>query len=195
MNVSRDGKPFMRRYVFSPFYAWTCVERGNAHWASESTLHFRNLSAQGREIEAGLLNKTDKTVPYVEVWVRSVDANGYPHSPSIFLVFDTESGDRPEILPEIFPGAEYFMVRCEVQGKAATSRFVIPSRRGWPHDVDLDDVRKNIKIELTANGPVIDGGDFETLSDEEAKTLVPDGVRLHLREARPITNLNLRTAP
>ena len=184
MDVSRDNKPFMSDYTFSPFYAWTCIERGQSRWISKRILHFRNLSAQGRGIATSIVNHTGKSIPYVELRVRSVDAKGYPHSPSAILIFDTDHGVSTDTWPEIFPGAEYFVVQCECQGDVATAHFKVPTKRGWPHDIDLDDDRKRVKIQLTASGTFIDGGVFERVTDNDARRLVPDGERLHLTERR-----------
>ncbi len=185
MDVSdKASKPLISDYVFSPFYAWTCIVRGKAYWASDSVLHFMNLSAQGRCVDFKLKNKTEHALPYTEVWVRSVDREGYPHSPSICLFFDMKNGESQKFWPEIFPGAEYFMVRCEVEGKMASSHFRVPAKQGWPHDIDLDDPGKHISIELLPSGPLIHGGAFEALTLQEANALAPDGPRLHLSEGR-----------
>lgn len=143
MDVTRNGQAFISDYLFSPFYAWTCVDRGKAKWASESVLHFMNLSAQGRQIHIEFQNDTNERVEYAELWVRSVGARGYPHSPSILFLFDVDKAKALPARPEIFPGAEYFMIRCESRGKIATARFKIPSKRGAPHDVMAISLRQD----------------------------------------------------
>jgi hypothetical protein len=184
MDVARNGQAFISDYFFSPFYAWTCVDRGKAEWASESVLHFMNLSAQGRLIHVEFQNDTSERLEYAELWVRSVDVRGYPHSPSILFLFDVDKAKALLARPEIFPGAEYFMIRCESQGKIATARFKIPSKRGAPHDVNLDRRRHRILVTLSPTGLAIDGGGFEEVTPPMAEELVPDGVRLHLTEEK-----------
>jgi len=184
MDVVRNGKTFISDYYYSPFYALTCVNRGKAKWASESVLHFMNLSTQGRLIDMAFRNRTNGSVKYAELWVRSVDSKGYKHSPSIFHLFDIQKDKALTARPEIFPGAEYFMIRCECQGKTATARFKIPSRRGWPHDIDLDDPLKRIHITLNTSGLAIDGGAFQELTPQKAKEMVPGGARLPLIEEK-----------
>ena len=145
---------------------------------------FSNLAAQGRQIDVHLKNKTEKPLPYAELWMRSIDRQGYPHAPSISLLFNLEKDQRATLYPEIFPGAEYFMIACESGGKTTTAYYKVPARKGWPHDIDLDDPKKRLVVALTADGPTIDGGAFQVLNEQEKKALVPEGRRLHLTEKR-----------
>jgi hypothetical protein len=82
MDVLRRGKPVVSKYAFRPFYAWTCVARGRAQWQAESVLHFTNFSCEGRNINPRFANATGRTIPYTEVWLRSVGPQGFPHAPA-----------------------------------------------------------------------------------------------------------------
>ena len=187
MDVLRGGKPVISGYSFRPFYAWNCVSRGRAQWQTDSVLHFTNFSCEGRNIHPKFTNATRRTVPYTEVWMRSVDPQGFPHAPSIFLIFDLAAGATEQMGhgAQLFSGGLYFLVACKSEGKMATARFRIPARQGAPHRIDLTSAH-NITVTLTDDGPVINGGAFEALTEEQAKALVPkeilslvevDGVR------------------
>ncbi len=182
LNVARDGTPFLSDYPLSPFYSWTCIQRGRSRWESKSVLSFMNLSAQGRAVSVHVTNTTGKAVPCMEVWVKSVAADGYPHSPSLSLILDAHAGTTHSVRPEIFPGAEYFTVKCVAGNQSADMAVRVPARRDWPHDIDLDDPKKRIRIKLSADGPSIDGGAFEALTAGDLEALVPGGPRLHLSE-------------
>lgn len=184
LDIARNGQAFISDYYFSPFYAWTCVDRGKARWTSESVLHFRSFSAQGRNVHVSFQNDTNEPVEYAELCVRSVDSKGYPHSPSMIFLFDADKEKALLARPEIFPGAEYFTVKCECRGKTATGRFKVPSMRGAPHDVNLDPTGHRIRITLSPTGLAIDGGSFEEVTPQKAKQMVPGGVRLHLAEEK-----------
>lgn len=184
MDVRKDGRPLVSGCYFSPFYAWTCVNRGRAKWVEDSFLQFTCFSAQGRNIGIRLRNASGGTVTNVEVMVRSMDAKGYPHSPAIFEGFDVRDGREAVLWSEIFPGAEYFVVRCECRGQTAVARFRIPFKPGAPHDIDDGtDPRKEVTVTLTPQGPVI-SGTFDALTDPQARALVPGKERLHLIEEK-----------
>lgn len=198
MDVTREGVPVLSDYFLSPFYAWTCVQRGTGGWASDSVLHFANLSCQGRKMATLISNETDETVSKVELWVRSVDSNGYPHSASLILAFDVPPKEHLRVYPEVFPGAEYLFLRCESGGEEAIARFRVPRAQGAPHDISFGRGHR-VTVTIAGEAPVIDGGGLDAISEQQALELVPGGVRLHLvehgRDPRPGTQEQNKTSP
>ena len=183
MDVLRGGKPVLSGYSFRPFYAWNCISRGRAEWQADSVLHFTNFSCEGRNIHPKFTNATGRAVPYTEVWMKSVDPQGFPHSPGIFLIFDLAAGATEQMGKgaQLFAGGKYFVVTCKSEGKTATARYAIPAQQGAPHGIDLTP-EHNVTVTLTDNGPVISGGAFQALTEEEARALVPKEIVPYLTE-------------
>jgi len=109
--------------------------------------------------------------------MRSVDPQGFPHAPSIFLIFDLAAGATEQTGKgaQLFAGGKYFVVACKSEGKTATARFKIPARRGAPNGIDLTSDH-NITVTLTDSGPVISGGAFQAITEQEARALVPEEI-------------------
>jgi hypothetical protein len=76
---------------------------------------------------------------------------------------------------QLFSDGEYFVVGCRSGGKTATARFRIPRQRGAPHGIDLTRDH-NVTVTLTDRGPVIDGGAFTELTEQEARALVAEEI-------------------
>jgi hypothetical protein len=188
MDVSRKGEVLLKDYAFRPFYAWTCINHGRAAWLSDSCLHFHSYGAgQGRICSTSFHNATDKTIPYAEVWVRSVSADGYSHCPGIWLFFDIPAGEKRILNPGAlaFAGGEYFAVSCEQnQSEVATARFRIPAATSTSSPY-IPFRNQRVTVRFTDEGPVIEGrGGLEAVSEEQAKSLVPNAVNLPLVEER-----------
>jgi hypothetical protein len=186
MDVSRNGTPFLSDYKIRPFYALTCVNYGKQRWLSDSVLHLYSYgSAQGRVFTVSVRNTTDKAIPLVEVWVRSVDQKGYSHCPGLCLFFDIPPGATRRINPGplAFAGGEYFLVGCEQdRGTSAVSRFKIPKPVS-PSSPYIPFRTHGVTINLTDEGPVIKGGGgLESITEREANVLVPEKISLPLIE-------------
>jgi hypothetical protein len=177
MDILRDKEMVISDRKMRPFYAWTCINRGKAIWQTDSVLQFTNFSCEGRHAVVHVENNTQKTIPYAEIWLRSVDDQGYPHSPSILFIFDIPPGAKWTMKHgvQLFSGAEYFRVNCEHAGKKAASIYEIPTDRSAPHHIDLGS-RHKITVKLAGRGPVLNGGAFHILTEEQIKARVPEEV-------------------
>ncbi len=188
MDVARQDAPFLSDYKIRPFYALSCVEHGKVRWLSDSVLHLYSYgSGQGRVFSTTVSNATDKAIPLAEVWIRSVDPNGYSHCPGICFFFDTPAGERRRINPGplAYAGGEYFLVGCEQnQDKFAVARFKVPKPVS-AHAPYIPFRAHHVNINLTDDGPVIEcGGGLESITEQEAKALVHEEVGLPLVETR-----------
>ena len=187
LDVTRQGKPFLSDVYLSPFYGWTCVSNGRAFWEVEHLIHFHSPGAgQGRVVSLDVSNATDGPIPLAEIQMRSVDEKGFSHCPTYLLLVDLPPGKsvRPSPCPMIHAGSRYVRLHCEFNNKTNTAIFAIPTgcKPSAPY-LPLK-LEHQITVMLTADGPTINGGAFQRLTEQEANALVKGKVFLPLVEEK-----------